>query len=173
MKIKEIKEKIINFFIDFKNAINQGSNLIYRDFKFLYLKIKRMFFKYKRNLKDFLKFIYIYYFSTSDQRNYIIPLSGHDNEHFIELIEIINYKLKFMRSELKKDYDFDNKDLDRLNDIISISDQLIEKIELNGLVEKDEEYQRLAKSFFNKLYRIHDKLYSIVKFQNYENKEAK
>jgi len=122
--------------------------------------IKKNFLK----IRDLLKFYLYYYWYFKQQEQYLSNIFFHQHDHFYELIEIINGKLKLMKKELEKDFDFDPKDMKRLENIIEIGDQLLNIIKERGLIEKDPEYQKLAKSYFSKLYRLHDKLYSIKEF---------
>jgi len=43
--------------------------------------------------------------------------------------------------------------------LISILDKMIDIALKNSDVTKHQEYQKLSKSFFNKLHRLHDKLW--------------
>jgi len=161
--MKTFKEKVINFIEPEK--IKKG----YENFlKYIRVNTKICIKTIKKFIRDFVdrfKFYTYYYWYFKNFESYLMDIYYHKHDHFFELIQIINGKLRLMKKELEKDIDFDPKDMERLNDIIKIGDHLLEIIKQEGLVEKNQEYQKLAKSYFNKLYRLHDKLYSIKEFQ--------
>ena len=113
--------------------------------------------------KNYIEFKLRWFFKKPDI--YLKSLAYEENNHYIEIIYLIQYKLKKLKEELKKDIDFNPKDIERLDDLINLSNQMIDIINKEGLTENNNEYQKLSKSFFNKLYRLHDKLYSIKDIQ--------
>ena len=161
-KINLYKNKFKNFFYYLKKYLKINIKICLRSIK-----------KTISKIGDLNKFIFYYYWYYKKNETYLKEIFFHNHDHFNELIQIITSKLKLMKKELEKDFDFDFKDMERLNDIIKIGDRLQMIIKSEGLVEKNQEYQKLAKSFFNKLYRLHDKLYSIKEFQNIKDKELK
>jgi Cu2+-containing amine oxidase len=169
---KKISDKIKQFFIDFLNTIKTGCQLWLESIKCninkskVFLKEIHKFTIFSLNqIKDYLIFLYNYFLINPDQREKLKIFLFDEHTHYIELINLIKIKLENMRSVLAKDIDFDKKDLERLDDLIIQAEKLIELIEQKGLTEKDFEYQKIAKSFFSKLYRLHDKLYSVREFQ--------
>ena len=140
--------------------IKNGYNNFLIDCEFYYRYLESFFSKIFKYLKFHLYQKYQNYYNYSD----ILEYESHD--HFIELIILIKRKLELLEKKLKKDFTRDEQDMQRLNELIILADQLISIIEENGLVEKHQEYQKLSKSFFNKLYRLHDKLW-----YNYQNIE--
>ncbi len=157
-------------FIDFLE-IQEIKNGYFNFIKYIKVNLKLCFKSIKKFFMNFLdrfKFYTYKYWYYKKHEKYFNNLFYQKHDHFFELIQLINDKLKLLKVELQKDYDFDPKDMERLDDIINLGDQLLNIIETEGLVEKNKEYQKLSKSYFNKLYRLHDKLYSIKDFQNIE-----
>lgn len=147
--------------IGYKNFIKYVKVNIKIEYKF----IKRIILE----IRDLFKYYTYQYWYIKNNKDFFDEIFYHNHDHYLEILTLIIEKLKLMKKELKKDYDFDPKDMERLNDIINLGDQLLKIIKEKGLVEKDQEYQKLAKSFFNKLYRLHNKLYSIKDFQSIKN----
>jgi len=162
------KQQFLNF-IELEEIKKGYKNFI----KYLRVNLKICIKSIEKNflkIRDLFKFYLYYYWYFKQQESYLSNIFFHQHDHFFELIEIINGKLKLMKEELEKDFDFDPKDMKRLENIIEIGDHLLELIKERGLIEKDLEYQKLAKSYFSKLYRLHDKLYSIKEFNHYLSK---
>jgi len=124
--------------------------------------IKERYLINKNLIKNFLKFHL--YEKYKNYQNYKDILEYESHDHFIELIILIKRKLELLQKKLNTDYTRDEQDMQRLSELIKLADNLIIIIKENGLVEKHPEYQKLSKSFFNKLYRLHDKLW-----YNYQN----
>jgi len=85
-----------------------------------------------------------------------------DNQYdFIFLLLILRHKLSLIESVWGKhtnhEHDYDEKE--KLQELISILDKMIDIALKNSDVTKHQEYQKLSKSFFNKLHRLHDKLW--------------
>jgi len=156
----------INTFLDIKEIKNGYFNFI----KYLRINIK-LFNRKIRKQYQFYKNIILFhlYYKFLNYKKYEDILSFENDDHFLELILIIKRKLELLKKQLKTDLTFDENNLQRLQELIELADTLIEIIKENSLVEKNQEYQKLSKSFFNKLYRLHDKLW--YNYQNIEKEE--
>ena len=84
-----------------------------------------------------------------------------DQNDFVYLLLIMQRKLQLIEKVwgvgTNHEGDFDEKE--KLQDLLNILDEMISIALENKDVTKHERYQKLSRSFFNKLHRLHDKLW--------------
>ena len=85
-----------------------------------------------------------------------------DNQYdYVYLLVILRHKLSLIESNwgtsTNHANDYDEKE--KLQELINLLDDMIDISLTEQDVTKNTEYQRLSKSFFNKLHRLHDKLW--------------
>ena len=111
---------------------------------YVFTKIER-FYKCKNNLSNWRKVICV-----------------DDQKDFIYLLLILKKKLELIEKEwgTHTDHENDYEEKEKLQELINTLEKMINIALLKNDVSKDENYQKLSKSFFNKLHRLHDKLWS-------------
>ena len=132
-KMKKIKNKIYNIY-------NYLKKILYNT---IYLKIENLIACYY-NFKKWKSIICI------------------DNQYdFVFLLAVIKRKLELIEQvwgdHTNHENDYDEKE--KLKELINLLNNLIDIALENDDVSKNQEYQKLSKSFFNKLHRLHDKLW--------------
>ena len=85
-----------------------------------------------------------------------------DNQYdFIFLLLILKRKLELIEKNWgdHTDHENDYDEKEKLIELIQLLDKMINIALIENDVSKNQEYQKLSKSFFNKLHRLHDKLW--------------
>ncbi len=132
-------------------------------------KLKRIFKKIKNFLNN--QWIYIKNKIYLFYENYIACFYNFlkwkdviciDNQYdFVFLLLILKRKLELIEhgwgTYTNHENDYDEKE--KLQELISMLNRMIDIALENQNVSKHQEYQKLSKSFFNKLHRLHDKLW--------------
>jgi hypothetical protein len=137
-------------------------NYIKYKIHFAFNKIKEKLKYYKILFKAKISLFYEQYFACFYNFLRWRKIICIDNQYdYIFLLLIIKRKLELIEEVWGKytnhENDYDEKE--KLQELIQLLDKLID-IALNEKdVSKHIEYQKLSKSFFNKLHRLHDKLW--------------
>ena len=82
----------------------------------------------------------------------------------LALLLILKKKLELIESVwgVSTNHEKDYEEKKKLQELISLLNEMINfhlKIDDKNILEKDKDYQKLSLSFFNKLHRLHDKLW--------------
>ena len=130
------------------------------------VKIKKKFKKYLNYLKIILiNKIYLKienyiacYYNFKKWKNVICIDNQYD---FVYLLLIIKRKLELIEQVWgdHTDHENDYDEKEKLQELINLLDKMIDIALNENNVSKNQEYQKLSKSFFNKLHRLHDKLW--------------
>jgi len=140
----KIKIKFNNFFNDLKESIK--INCFYYK---AYLELQYETYIRSKILKHSNRLLWKDVINIDDQRD------------FIYLLLILHRKLQLMEkvwgTSTNHENDYDEKE--KLQDLLNILDEMISIALENRDVTKHERYQKLSRSFFNKLHRLHDKLW--------------
>jgi len=86
----------------------------------------------------------------------------NDNQYdFVFLLFVIRKKLKLIEEHwgTHTNHEHDYKEKEKLQELIDDLDRMIDIAVTYQDVSKHEEYQKISKSFFLKLHRLHDKLW--------------